>query len=262
MRSEVELEVRFPGRSRGAQQTSARLREIYGVDPARDEGVLHVVAVGRAANGPLPVIAIGASSPKSELDSFVLRAARMRADAIVTTGKILRDEPELAHEERDEALLAWRRECVGKSEPPRSVVLTSGRGFDPRHPLLAATPPPQIATGRASAARVRAAAPRCEVIELESPSLRALLRALSERGARTILVEAGPASARELYDPPVAVDELLLSSFEERDLARELAAGELPARDLLERVLAPCAAPFEQREPSGAWRFERLRRVD
>lgn len=252
-----------------AESVSAKLRELYGEDPARDEGVLHVVAAWQAPDGRLPVLAIGPSSPASPRDAFALRAARMRADAIVTTGRILRDEPDVTHAERDAALLAWRRERVGRAEPPRSVVLTTGAALDARHPLLRADPPPWLATGRAHARALRAAAPGLETIELEPPSLRALLDALARRGARTTLVEAGPSTARALYDAPVAVDELLLSILEEpaaddpraggRSAAPAL-AGELPAPAALDAALGAPRHASRWREPSGEWRFERRRR--
>ena len=244
---------------------SRRLTRLYGMDPARTRGVLHAVAAWRAPDATLRVIRIGPESPASETDWLVLRCARMRADALITTGRILREEPDVQHTEHDEALLAWRRECVGRSEPPRSVVLTSGRDLDLDHPLLRTAHAPLVVTGREGAARLRREAqdrtPALEVVARDAPGIREAVALLRERGCETLLVEAGPTTAAELYREPVLVDELLLSVYEERALAEPLVGPELLEPGAIEVHFEPSREPARIDEPSGAWSFSRwLRR--
>jgi hypothetical protein len=136
---------------------------------------VHVTAVGRTTarreavgseRATLETIAIGPHSPKSATDFFLLNLARARADAIVTTGKILRDEPAVEHrlqgaDGEPAALAAWRRERLGKREPPCSVVLTTGREIDLFHPLFRSAPRVIILTGESAAGALRERAASC-----------------------------------------------------------------------------------------------------
>ena len=67
-----------------ASEVASRLRSLYGTTELLRAGVVHVTAVARSAQGPLRVLKIDASSPKSESDFFVLNLCRARADAILT----------------------------------------------------------------------------------------------------------------------------------------------------------------------------------
>jgi len=266
-----------------ADDCEHRLREIYGPDPrdpppspgerriggdlAADAGVIHVTAVGRTNDGSLATIAIGPAAPRSATDWFLLNAARARADAIVTTGRILRAEPD-AHHGPDAAgldapaLAAWRRR-LGKREPPLSVVLTSGAALDFAHPFFRAGGPVLVVTGAAAGARLASAAERAgvAVAERENPGLRDTLRLLrDERGAQTIVVEAGPHTATPLYESPLAVDELMLSIYEEGPLSAELRAGSFLDEAAIERLFPARSAPRSAREASGLWSYRRYRR--
>ena len=247
-----------------AAAVSSRLRRLYGEDPATARGVLHVVSAWPARDGALRVIRIGAGSPTSETDGFVLRAMRMRADAIVTTGKILRDEPAVEHAESDPTLLAWRRQCVGKHEPPRSVVLTSGRELDLAHPLLRSAHAPLVVTSVAAQpqlrARARAAERSVEVIGRAAPGLRDTIAVLQELGCKTISIEAGPTTAGALYQSPPLVDELLLSICEADDVDVALAGPALPSSERLQAVFRHASQAVRTEEPSGVWAFSRMRR--
>ena len=69
---------------------------------------------GVTPQGTSRVIAIGEEAPKSPTDLFILNLARSRADAVVTTGNLLRTEPRLTHliegpTETQEQLGAWRQ---------------------------------------------------------------------------------------------------------------------------------------------------------
>jgi riboflavin biosynthesis pyrimidine reductase len=268
---------------RDAADCERRLRELYhpraddappagarGLDGrlAAAGGVIHVVAAGRRHDGSLGVIAIGTRSPRSETDRFLLGVARARADAIVTTGRILRAEPDVTHalgasSEETAALAEWRRCIAGKAEPPLSAVLTGGGAVDLSHPLLRTAPRPLIVTGRETARDLASAARAAgiEVVARDRPGLRdvvAFLRA--ERSCTTVTVETGPSTARELYQPPLVIDEVMLSIFEEQPLALDFDAGTLPDERRLE-ALFPAQSPRHTLvEASGRWSFRRFRR--
>ncbi len=231
-------------------------------------GVIHVTSVGRGEDGRLHVIAIGEGSPRSSSDRFLLGLARARADAILTTGAILRAEPSLrctmgGSPEETRALWAWRRERLAKHDPPLRVVLTRGADFPPKHPFLRPPGPVLVLTGATSSLALRALRSRRFAVEKRAhPSLRDAIAYLRhERGLATIDVEVGPSTAAGLYGSPPLVDELLLSIFEERILAPQLRAGPFldPAR--LEALLEPCGAATPHQERSGRWTFQRYLRT-
>lgn len=230
-------------------------------------GVIHVTAVGHTGSGGLEVVAIGPDSPPSATDFFLLNLCRARADAIVTTGRILRLEPGVHHGlqgagDEPAMLGAWRREVLGKTEPPRSVVLTAGRDLDLAHPMFHGARPALVVTGPAGAARLRdrSAAADVEIAELPSPDLRAVLALLDVAGCATVCVEAGPATSLDLYRAPLAVDEIVLSTWEERILPASLHAGPFLREPELD-TLFPRRGPVAERvEESGRWSFRRRRR--
>ncbi len=254
-----------------AGQCSARLTALYGEDPAAARGVLHVMSCWSAPDGTLRAIRIAPGSPQSGTDRFVLSAARARADAIVTTGKTLRDEPAVEHGPivRDaalrRALAAWRSECAGRVVPARSVVLSSGRDLDLAHPILAGASGALISTGEEAAAALRERAAQAEknleVIGRARPGLRDTVSFLRrERGFETVLVEAGPSTALELYRAPVGVDELLLSIYEESRLEEPLIGPAFLPLARLGDLFARQCTPHRTLEESGRWSFRRLRR--
>jgi len=249
---------------KNAGEISERLRSLYGEDPAEACGVLHAAAVWRSPEGVLRVIRIGPGCPASETDEFVLRSARMRSQALVTTGRILRAEPDVTHIEQDTALLAWRRDQVGRSEPPRSVVLTSGRHLDLHHPLLKTGHRPMIVSDEGAAESLRLAARKAglavEVVGRPRPSIRDTLSLLEGQGCQTILVEAGPTTATPLYDEPVRVDELLLSVHDAETLDDVWTGPQFVGLRQLEAIFERRSVPASRRELGGQWTFHRLTR--
>lgn len=259
-----------------AAECERRIAEIYGAPGTggasvldgdlRAGGTIHVTAAGRDEHGGLHAIAIGPGSPPSDTDSFLLGVARARAEAIVTTAATLRAEPGTHHGPQgrpDDALLAaWRREVAGLSGPPLSIVLTRGGDVPSDHPMLAGFTPVLLVTGPAGARvlRARPVRPGIEVLELPEPSLRAAIDQLHRRGCRTICVESGPSTARDLHRAPVALDELMLSTWEGGILPPSLRAGDLPDEREIERTLPRSSAPAWRDERSGRWRFVRRRR--
>ncbi len=244
------------------------LSDRFGEVPGEREGVLHVAAVWRPPSADRNVVMrICDRTPRSEVDTLLLDLARARADAIVTTGRILREEPHLSHDLQGKpgvraALHAWRRQELSLSQPPWLLVLTSGRDLDPAHPAFHATARPIVFCPESSAAEVarRVGHASIEVVGHPVPDLRVAVDYLRyRRGSRRITIEAGPSTAAEVYRAPALVEELLLSVFLAGSIPDSLAGGELPPPAEIERVLGPQRAAFTVEESSGRWRFEHYR---
>lgn len=268
-------------------EISERIEFLYGaVDWRNSTGILHVAAI---AGEPPRAIAIGPSSPASVTDRFVLGFARARADVIVTTGAILRAEPELIHcyaedEKANAAFARWRGRVLGTSGPPALVLLSASGAFPLDHPALAAAERGLVWTtsegharlGRSRVARLAVEAPKERGESLAASVLSAIERARSVLQARTVLIEAGPTTSSTLYpgldeldegggDGGVAsatetcrIDELLLSRFAGK--LEEAAVG--PPFIAEARITARFGRPVsaqESEEASGPWRFERYR---
>ncbi|MDH3653339.1 MAG: hypothetical protein OEN21_03645 [Myxococcales bacterium] len=219
----------------------------------------------RAAEGaPLTSILINEHSPKSDLDSLALHISRARADAIVITGKILRDEPRLSFDPRadprwGEALLNWRERRWALFEPPWLLILTNQGELDFDHPVFHGWARPVIFTNDQAAARRLAAAP-CPVVADAAPDIRRAIRHLQvSRGCECVSIEAGPSTARALYERPIAIKELLLSVYLEPSLD-EHAQG-APLIKLSEvRAMFRSETSTVHREDGTHWSFHRFRR--
>ena len=208
-------------------------------------------------------------TPRSEVDSLLLNLARARADAIVTTGRIMREEPHLSHDLQGKpgvgaALHAWRRQELSLSQPPWLLVLTSGRDLDPAHPAFHASARPIVFCPESSAAEVarRVEHASIEVVGHPAPDLRAAIDYLRyRRGARRITIEAGPSTAIEAYHDPPLADELLLSVYLGETVPESVVGGELPPPAEIDRVMGPVRAAFTVEESTGRWLFEHHRYV-
>jgi riboflavin biosynthesis pyrimidine reductase len=237
-----------------------------GAVPGAMEGVLHVAAVWRPPGEERNVVLrIGDGTPHSAIDLLLLHVARARAEAIVTTGRILREERAVTHDLQvapgvSVALHEWRRETLGLAAPPWLLVLTSGRDVDFSHPAFDAWARPVVLCPESAAGelRRRAAGTRVEVVGCVSPSLKTAIGHLREsRGARRISIEAGPSTAVEAYRSPLLIDELVLSVFLAASLPDGVAGGELPGSSEIERLLGPLRGAFAADQESGRWRYER-----
>ena len=255
-----------------ANDVAQQVEALYGDPLTHPAGVLHVTSVWErptaAGDGTdLVTLRIDEHAPPSRHDFFVLNLCRARADAIVVSGKILRDEPEVRHTlqgpaELPEALAAWRREQLSKSAPPISAVLTSGRGLDLDHPLFASAHRPTLFTTPDGWRALEEAATQRGIGAVTDPAmtLRKAIDYLQSQGARTISIECGPRTSAGLYDAPVAVDELLLSVFE-GELPSRSQGAVLRRRDELEELLERQGPGARRRSESGPWRFERFLRL-
>lgn len=235
----------------------ARIRRLYDESDLLRPGVIHVLALADRDDGPR-VIKIGPDSPKSTHDFFALNLARARADAIIVTGKILRDEPQLRYDlqgDAADALSRWRRDIAHKPAPPRLVVLTSGRHIDFEHPAFSSWAEPWLFTSREAAGDLTPPQ-RVNVWGSASPGIRQAVDWLKAQGARTISIEAGASTATELYEPPLAVDEVMRSVFE-GSLDPEHLDRPFLDDELLERHFGAAHTRARLDEPSGPWRFER-----
>jgi riboflavin biosynthesis pyrimidine reductase len=243
-------------------------RALLGEDPALTERVLHVVSVWRGDDGPPRVLRIGPKTPKSQHDRFLLALSRARAEAIVTTGRILREEPALTHgpigpAPLRAALTAWRRERLGLMEPPWLVVLSSGRDLDPTHPAFHGPTRALlfVPDGAAAGLRARFVDTAAHVASVASPSIRLALDHLRGLGANRITIEAGPTSTRALYDPPAAVDELWRATYLGRRPDPAVIGEPFAEDERCEAALPYGSEPARCEEPSGAWSFERRSRL-
>ncbi len=261
----MSFEVEIAGLTTAADVTAA-VREIYDAD-LDSTGVLHVTAVHQRRD-VYETLKIRPETPKCAHDFFVLNLARARADAIVTTGKILREERDLEHRLQGpgrvaDALTAWRQEILGKRRPPVTLVLTSGRRLDLGHPVFKAWTRPVIYTGRQGQWRLesQAADHGVEVVGVEEPSVRGAIELLRyEFGAATISIEAGPSVACQLYEPPPTIDELLLSIADVSHLPASVRGGKFLTAEDVARIFSRFSVPRRVMTEDGEWRFQRFLR--
>lgn len=241
-----------------AQQAQVRAETLYGSVP-HEEGIVHVAAVVRVADG-FRVLDIGEHSPKSDTDAFALSLARVRSDAILSTGAILRAEPEMRAEpfgSLADALRDMRTVVYDRTEPPALLVLTGG-DVDLEHPAFHGWARPYIVTDGKGAARLRPrlAGTRAHLVELEvSAADSAITWAQEHLAARTVLIEAGPSTSLPLYDAG-HVDELMLSVFE-GDPSPEAVGKPFVSPGRIEALFGPPQSTARVDEPSGSWRLQR-----
>ena len=220
------------------------------------EGISHVTALWAGPGNELITIAIGEHAPRSAYDRFALNLSRARADAILITGKILRDEPTLRYDFPSEAFAEWRRIYAKRDASPRLIVLTSGQGLDPNHPAFSGWPKPMIVTS--PDASLPNLSSYVEVVRLEHLTIDSALQYLQREQTFSLLsVEAGPRTTRALYRAPIRIDEMLLSIYRGLTLSFQARAASLISEtELLEKMI-PVASPFvADRE----WTFQRYRR--
>ena len=240
-------------------------RALFGSPLDTRPSVSHSFAAWRASpDAPLTTIKINEHGPKSDLDWLALHIARARADGIIITGKILRDEPELSFSLRadprwGDALESWRVRRWGLCEPPWILILTGSGEIDFEHPVFHGWARPLIFTSDRAATRKLAAAP-CPVVADEAPDIRRAIRYLQRgRGCECVSIEAGPSTARELYERPMAVKELLLSVY--LDPVLDPRAQGDPLVDLSTvRAIFRTETSTTHRDAGQHWSFYRLRR--
>jgi len=213
---------------------------------------------------PLTTIRINDHSPKSDLDWLALHIGRARADGIVITGKILRDEPNLKYDLRADprwadALVRWREGRWGLCDRPWLLILTRSGDVDFSHPVFHGWVKPVIFTTDRTATRKLAAAP-CPVVSDEAPDIRRAIEHLQiARDCECVSIEAGPSTVRTLYERPIAVKELLLSLYLEPTLDEDAQGAPLVKLSEVRRLFRR-ETSATHREGAQHWSFHRLRR--
>jgi len=231
------------------EAVEGRARWLFG-GAFEKEGVIHPTACVRKADGAYCALRIEPRTPKSPHDLFALFFQRARADVIVSTGAILRAEPDVRYDLADSpfgpGLLAYRA-SLGKTEPPRVVVLSRRLDLASEHPALRApqvelwSPQPLSGLGH----RPFTGRP-VEAVE----TLRA------EGGL--VVVEAGPSVTRGLHAAD-AIDALYLTTFA-GEIDEALLAGAAFDTAGIETRLPAAGPPRRVEEPSGPWHFVRRSR--
>lgn len=258
-----------PDTVRDWQDVSTLAKVIYRSSVSDHTGVCHIAAVWRDPHGGHRILRLTANTPEGAYDRFVLGLCRARADAILTTGRILRSEPGLTHDYLGpstlrHALAEWRLQSLGKTESVRSVILTSGEQLPRSHPLFQGRTRPVIVTSSEGARRLGAwaAAAAVHVVTMAEPSAAQALRFVRESlGARTISIEAGPHTALPLYQSPSLVDELWLSVYLSPTVATSVVGPAFLDPASLDAAFTGHTQPFEVDEPSGPWQFHRFTRI-
>ena len=248
-----------------ASSVDRAARLLFGSPLETRPRVSHSFVAWRFANDqPLTTILINEHSPKSDLDFLALHIARARADAFIITGKILRDEPTLRYDLRadprwGDALVNWRERRWGLCDPPWLLILTGSGDIDFEHPVFHSWVRPLIFTSDRAAARKLAAAP-CPVVADQAPDIRRAIQHLHlSRECESVSIEAGPSTARSLYERPRAVNELLLSVYLEPTLdERAKGAPLITLSEVREMFRSETSATH--RENGRHWSFHRLRR--
>ena len=244
--------------SSSVQRIEARLQALGIEALPQNGGVLQSAAVWSPASGQYQILRIGESTPRSPTDDFLLALNRARADAIVTTGQILRDEPALCFEVggnlgRD--LSDWRKDALGRSQAPWIVVLTRGGHLPWGHPVVASDRT-LILTGQE--ATVLEPADSSKTIRRAAPGLIDAIAFLrTEKGCETMLIEAGPSTSSVLYQTDDNVDELMLSVYREDRLPPGVGGRAFPSAATLVSAGLREVSSRPVQEASGLWSFHR-----
>lgn len=248
-----------------ASSVDRAARALFGSSLDTRPAVSQSFAAWRAApDQPLTTIKINEHGPKSELDWLALHISRARADGIIITGKILRDEPNLTYSLRadprwGDALERWRELRWGLWDPPWILILTERGDIDFEHPVFHGWGRPLIFTTDRTATRKLAAAP-CPVVSDEAPGIRRAIRHLHlARDCDCVSIEAGPSTSRELYERPMAIKELLLSVYLEASLDPRAVGDPLVELSTI-RSLFHNETSATHRDAGLHWSFYRLRR--
>ena len=239
-------------------------RRLFGRVP-RATGLVHTTSVWRKDPSTFLTLRIGPETPESSHDTFVLGLARARADAILTTGRILRQEPDVTHglpgsPTLADALEAWRRERLGKTRPPISLVLSRSGDIDLTHPLFRGPGRQLTYTSPKGAWKLESRAADAGidlVIDPEPDPRRAVDMLRAELGTATISIEAGPTVARTFYEPPLMVDELMLSIFDGESIPTRARGLRQLTADRLDALFANRSEGVRVRSDDGPWEMIR-----
>jgi riboflavin biosynthesis pyrimidine reductase len=240
-----------------ARLVAEKIRHIWRDPLTRPARLLHVMAVASRVDGSLGAMRITPQTPSSATDRFSLEIARARADIILTSGAILRSEPDLQHAIAPPAA-AWRQEVLRKTDPPEVIFLSRGQGIPFDHPALR-QPGATLATGSATPDgfmdEIHRRGIRHRTLPGNSP--RALVDQLLSEKIRTITLECGPSTAAQFYRGRIRVDELMLSWCQGFELPDSLNAGAVESQAQLRHHFGPPRSEYTADDSSYRWRFSR-----
>ena len=220
-------------------------------------GLLHVCAVASRHDGTLGVMRITPDTPTNLTDQFSLEVARARSDVILTSGSILRSEPDL-HHALGEATSRWRRDILHKNNPPQIIFLSRGKSIPLNHPALR-QPGALVATGEAAPAEFRRELKQRGIRHWPIPgdSPREFVRELLASAATTLTLEVGPSTAAQFYSGTVQVSELMLSWCRDFELPEALDAGDFASIEQLHRRFGPPRHQSSVEDAVRSWQFSR-----
>ncbi|HAC79556.1 MAG TPA: hypothetical protein DCG06_04615 [Deltaproteobacteria bacterium] len=236
---------------------SERIRHIWRDPLEKPAGLLHVMAVASRINGSLGAMRITPQTPTSGTDQFSLEIARARADIILTSGAILRSEPDLQHGISPPATV-WRQEVLGKTDPPEIIFISRGQAIPFDHPALQ-QPGATLATGSATTPQFMREVHRLGIRHRKLPgdSPKALVDQLLSAKMRTITLECGPSTAAEFYQDSIRVDELMLSWCHGFELPDSLNAGAVESPAGLRRHFGSPRSEYAADDFGHRWSFSR-----
>ncbi|MEM1245705.1 MAG: hypothetical protein AAGK22_05010 [Acidobacteriota bacterium] len=256
-----------------ADEVEQWTQRLLGGSLSEVEGVLQTAAVWRRpGSGELVVLKIDDETPKSASDFLLLQLGRARAEAIVTTGKILRDEPDLdfalgfAHPELPASrahLEAWRADACGLASEAKLVVLSSGRDLPLHHPALEGRDV-TVLTGALGEERLASASRAfgIEVVAVPASGVLGALAWLAGQGTRRVTVEAGPSTSSALYGDSTHVAALSLSTLQQADLPESLQGGAFLTGAELHERMQPVREASTVDEQESRWSFQLWRSLE
>ena len=251
-----------------ADDVTAAVERIYG-DTLEARGLIQAVEAWHGDRGRYVALAAGRQAPRSHHGCWASNLVRARADAILTTGSVLRRVPTLDHRlkgpgRHPQALAAWRWERLRKRAPPVTLVLTSDAGLDLDHPVFRHWTRPVVYTSRRAEWQLesRAVDRGVEVVGVEAPTVEGAVEFLRLAfGTATIAVEADPAIAVELYGTPPAVDEVMLSVYHGPRAPADAVAAPFLTAERLARAFPLVSKPYRVATEDGEWSLHRFRKM-
>lgn len=252
------------------ESVRAQARAIYGELTPAPTGVIHIASAVRRTPGQLHVIKIQDAAPKSSTDWFVLNFWRTHCDAILTTGQILRAEPQLSYAPKEPlgaGLTYYREQVLGKSGVTRCAILTRGGQLPPDHRVFRPTAGVEVLvlTSPESASQLQEVLEdRAKVVGIEALDARTAVDFLKRTGSQTIGIEAGPSVAGTLYGARTpaaqAVEHLMLSICNAPIEPRSVGGALPPDAELFAGLRL--VSEVTRSEESGEWRFQHWQRAE
>ncbi len=150
-----------------------------------------------------------------------------------------------------------------KRQPPVTLVLASSRDLDLDHPIFRCWTRPVVYTTRQTQWELESRAPDygVELVGVDAPTAGSAIEFLRRSfGAATIALEASLRVCQELYDPPPAVDEVLLSVCRAPRIPADSLGRPFLSAEQLSRRFPRHSEPYRVAAEGGEWSIQRFRR--